>query len=141
MSDPKRQLFQIYFAGASLAFGLPFLVVELIGLIVGDDFFTEYVAIFGFIYISIHALGGLLGGSLVARNVKKEEIMRAGAISGLMAYLLHQIIYYVFFGAGVIGDPYTLFALLGGSIAGSIYTRQNLSKNREVEKTEDTLSS
>jgi hypothetical protein len=137
MSDQKR--FQIYFAGASLAFGLPFLIVEIMGLIVGDEF-SEYSVIIGFIYISIHAFGGLLGGALVARNVQREEMIRSAAISGLMAYLLHQIIYYLFFGASVIGDPYTLFALLGGSIAGSIYTRQNPPKNN-VEKQEEDLSS
>jgi hypothetical protein len=138
MSDQKR--FQIYFAGASLAFGLPFLIIEIMGLIIGDEFLSEYSVIIGFFYISIHAFGGLLGGALVARNVQREEMIRSAAISGLMAYLLHQIVYYLFFGASVIGDPYTLFALIGGSIAGSIFTRQNSPKNN-IEKQEEGLPS
>ena len=141
MSDPKKILFQIYFAGASLAFGLPFLIVELISLIVVDEFYQEFSVIFGFIYISIHVLGGIIGGALVARRVQKKDILRAGATTGLMAFIIHQIIYFFFFGASVIGDPYTLFALLGGSVTGSLYIRQNIPVDQEVEKNEDSLPS
>ena len=141
MSDPKKQLFQIYFAGASLAFGLPYLLIELISLVIGEEIFNEYSVILGIIYISLHTLGGLLGGSLVARRVEKKDILRSGAISGLMAYLLHQIIYYLFFGTSVIGDTYTLFALLGGSIIGALYIRQQRSKIKEEEKEEAELPS
>ena len=136
MSDLKKQ-FQIFFAGASLSFGLPFFLVELISLFVGEDFFNEYSVVFGFIYISLHLIGGLLGGALVARRVEKADILRSAATSGLLAYLFHQIIYYLFYGVSVVGDTYTLFALLGGSIVGALYTRQKRSKIIEEEKEED----
>jgi hypothetical protein len=142
MSNPKKQ-FQIYFAGASLSFGLPFFLVELISLFVGEDFFNEYSVIFGFIYISLHLLGGLLGGALVSRKVEKADILRSAATSGLLAYILHQVIYYLFYGVSVVGDTYTLFSLLGGSVVGALYTRQKRSKETEQdeEKEEEDLSS
>jgi len=142
MSNPKKQ-FQIYFAGASLSFGLPFFLVELISLFVGEDFFNEYSVIFGFIYISLHLLGGLLGGALVSRKVEKADILRSAATSGLLAYILHQVIYYLFYGVSVVGDTYTLFSLLGGSVVGALYTRQKRSKETEKdeEKEEEDLSS
>jgi len=146
MSDPKKQLFQIYFAGASLSFGFPFFLVELISLIIGEEFLNEYSVIFGFIYITLHLIGGLFGGALVARRVEKADILRAAATSGLLAYLLHQIIYYLFYGVSVVGDTYTLFALLGGSMVGALYMRQKRIKiieeeNVEEEKEEEDLSS
>ncbi|MFA9437705.1 MAG: rRNA adenine N-6-methyltransferase family protein, partial [Candidatus Bathyarchaeota archaeon] len=69
--------------------------------------------------ILLHLIGGLLGGALVARNVSEQETIKSGAITGLLAYVFHQIIFFIFFGAGVIGDPYTLIALIGGSIVGA----------------------
>ena len=146
MADPQKQLFKIYFAGASLSFGFPFFLVELISLFVGEGFLNDYSVIFGFIYISLHLIGGLLGGALVARRVEKADIFRSAATSGLLAYILHQIIYYLFYGTSVVGDTYTLFALLGGSIVGALYIRQKRSKiieeeNVEEEKEEEDLSS
>ena len=141
MSDPQKQLFRIYFAGASLAFGLPFFLVELISLFIGEAFFNNYSVLFGVIYMSLHLIGGLLGGALVARRVEKAEIIRAAATSGLLAYLLHQIIYYLFYGTSVVGDTYTLFALLGGSMVGALYVRQNKNKIIEEENKEEDLSS
>ena len=141
MSDPKKQLFKIYFAGASLSFGLPFLIVELISLLVGEELYNAYSVIFGFVYISLHILGGLLGGALVARHVEKEDILRTAVTSGLMAYLLHQVIYYLFYGASFIGDSYTLFALMSGSTFGALYIRQKRSKIKEEKKEEEDLPS
>ena len=138
MSDPKKQ-FQIYFAGASLSFGLPFFIVELISLIIGEEFFNEYSVIFGFIYITLHLIGGLLGGALVARRVEKADILRAAATSGLLGSGRAEV--------GVeVGDTYTLFALLGGSMVGALYMRQKRIKiieeeNVEEEKEEEDLSS
>lgn len=133
MSDPKKE-FQIFFAGASVSFGFPFFLVELISLFVGADFFNEYSVIFGLIYISLHLIGGLLGGALVARRVEKANILRSAATSGLLAYIFHQIIYYLFYGVSVVGDTYTLFALLGGSMVGALYTRQKRSKINEEKE-------
>ena len=144
MSDPKKQ-FQIFFAGASLSFGLPFFLVEVISLFVGETFFNEYSAIFGVLYMSLHLIGGILGGALVARRVEKADILRSAATSGMLAYIIHQIIYYLFYGTRVLGDTYTLFALLGGSMVGALYMRQKRSKiieeKKEEEKEEEDLPS
>ena len=136
MADPKKQVFQIYFAGASLAFGLPFLIVEVIGIFIGAEILNQFPETFGFLYVSLYVTGGLLGGALVARRVQIPEALRAGAITGLMAYIFNQVIYVLFFGIEIIGDPYTLFAMVGGSFLGAFLTRQSRIKKEEEEKEE-----
>ena len=66
-----------------------------------------------------------MGSSLATRKVELEQITRFGVLTGLIAFFIQQIVYFVFFGVSVLGDTYTMFALIGGSIMGSIYTRQN----------------
>ena len=116
-TDTRR--FQIFFAGASVAFGFPLLIGEILGGIAGTGLSDDFSETLSILYILLHLIGGLLGGALVARNVSEQEIIKSGAITGLLAYVFHQIIFFIFFGAGVIGDPYTLVALIGGSIVGS----------------------
>lgn len=124
MEYTERKRFQIYFAGASLAFGFPLLVGEIFGGIADAFLSNDFSVSFSIIYVLLHLIGGLLGGSLVARNVPEQEAIKSGAITGMLAYLFHQIVYFVFFGAGVIGDPYTLVTLVGGSVAGAfLYKR------------------
>jgi len=135
MSDQQKQLFQILFAGGSVAFGVPFLLIEVIGLIAGLDLYNTYPTLFGVLYISLYVLGGILGSSLATRKVELEQITRFGVLTGLIAFFIQQIVYFVFFGASVLGDTYTMFALIGGSIMGSIYTRQNR-KRQEKELAE-----
>ena len=119
MDKTDKRSFQIYFAGASLAFGFPLLVGEIVGGIIGARLFNDYSETFSIIYVLLHLIGGLLGGALVTRNVPEQEAIKSGAITGLLAYVFHQIIYFIFFGAGVIGDPYTLVALVSGSVVGA----------------------
>lgn len=135
MAEQTKQDFQIYFAGASLAFGLPFLIVELLGILIGSELLNQFPETFGLMYVSLHLVGGFLGGALVARRMKISESLRAGAITGLLAYILHQAIYYLFFGSGVIGDPYILFAIIGGTTVGAFYMRQRRIQKEEEEKT------
>lgn len=135
MSDQQKQLFQILFAGGSVAFGVPFLLIEVIGLIAGLDLYNTYPTLFGVLYISLYVLGGILGSSLATRKVELEQITRFGVLTGLIAFFIQQVISFIFFGAGVLGDTYTLFALVGGSIMGSMYTRQNR-KRQEKELAE-----
>ena len=124
MEDENKRRFQIYFSGASLAFGFPLLVGEIFGGIADAFLSNDFSVTFSIIYVLLHLIGGLLGGSLVARNVPEQEAIKSGAITGMLAYLFHQIVYFVFFGAGVIGDPYTLVTLVGGSVAGAfLYKR------------------
>jgi uncharacterized protein YneF (UPF0154 family) len=116
-TDTRR--FQIFFAGASVAFGFPLLIGEILGGIAGTGLSDDFSETLSILYILLHLIGGLIGGALVARNVSEQETIKSGAITGLLAYVFHQIIFFIFFGAGVIGDPYTLVALIGGSIVGA----------------------
>ena len=124
MEKTDRQSFQIYFSGASLAFGFPLLVGEIVGGIIGASLYNDYSETFPIIYVLLHLTGGLLGGALVTKNVPEQKTLKSGAITGLLAYVFHQIVYFIFFGAGVIGDPYTLIALAGGSIIGAFLYRK-----------------
>ncbi len=119
MDKTDRRRFQIFFAGASVAFGFPLLVGEIFGGIAGTGLSNDFSETFSMLYVLLHLIGGLLGGALVARNVSEQETVKTGAITGLLAYVFHQIIYFIFFGAGVIGDPYTLVTLVGGSVVGA----------------------
>jgi hypothetical protein len=135
MTKEYIQDFQTYFAGASIAFGLSFLAGEIVSLLAGNVLSDVDSTFLGIYYLSIHVLGGFVGGGLVARKMAVDKITRSGGITGLMAYLLHQVIYFLFYGGGVLGDPYTLFALLGGSLVGSQYIKQSR-KNQEKEESE-----
>lgn len=137
MADPNKQIFQIYFAGASLAFGLPFLIIELISLVVSPEYYNEHSVFLGIVYITVQSLGGVIGGALVARRVERKDILRAGGVTGLMAFLLHQIIYFLFYGTVALGDTYTLFSLFGGSLVGSLIIRQRPQKIEEKTETKE----
>ena len=139
MSEPQKKNSQMFLAGACIAFGIPFLLIEIISLLVGVEFFDAYKDLFGVLYISLHVLGGIVGGSLVARHIEMKHILRGGVITGMLAFLMQQVISFIFFGAGVVGDTYTMFALLGGCIMGSLLTRQNR-KNAEKEAKEKAAS-
>ncbi len=128
VTQNEKSLLQIFIAGASLSFGLPFLLIEVISLIVGAAFFTTYKDLFGALYITLYVFGGLVGGALVSQHVEMKKISSAGVTNGLLAFMLQQVISFLFFGAGVLGDTYPMFALIGGSIFGSILTRQNRKK-------------
>ena len=140
MSDHQKQSFQILFAGASVAFGVPFLLIEVIGLVLGMELYNTYPTLFGALYISLYVLGGILGSSLATRKVELDQMTRFGVLTGLAAFFIQQVVYFIFFGAGVLGDTYTLFALVGGSLMGSIYTKQNIKRlekelaEKEAEK-------
>lgn len=138
MSALQKKTSQMFLAGACLAFGIPFLLIEIISLLVGVELFDTYNDLFGVLYISLHVLGGIVGGALVARHVEMKHITRSGIIVGLLAFLVQQIISFLFFGAGVVGDTYTLFALLGGSIMGALLTRQNRKKAEKEAKEKET---
>jgi membrane associated rhomboid family serine protease len=67
-----------------------------------------------------------------------KNITRAGVTVGLLSYLLQQVVFFLLFGGGMVGDTYTLFALIGGSLGGSLYTRQNRKREeRERKKAEE----
>jgi len=133
MSEANKQSFRIYFAGASLAFGLPFLIIEIIATVVNVDLFKAYKTMFGVIYVSLYLVGGFVGGALVARKTGEKNKLRVGVTTGLMAFLLQQTMSFIFYGTDLMGDPYTLFAVSGGAIVGALYSKPKNKEKKPVE--------
>ena len=61
-TDTRR--FQIFFAGASVAFGFPLLIGEILGGIAGTGLSDDFSETLSILYILLHLIGGLLGGAL-----------------------------------------------------------------------------
>lgn len=119
MVEESQKATSYYFAGASLAFGLPLLLLEILGLAYSLNLDSGLVEPwFNSIYLGLHLLSGALSGVLVGRN-SSENWFRVGGITGLLAYILQQIIYLIFYGTRAIGDIYALSVLLGGCLSGA----------------------
>jgi hypothetical protein len=61
-------------------------------------------------------------------------------VTGVLAYIIIQIVHTVLYGWGAIGDAYTMIALIGGSVAGStIYDSQvrRLARARDAARSAD----
>jgi FtsH-binding integral membrane protein len=138
-NEPEKPR-RIYFAGAYIAFGIAFLGVEFLGLIFGVSPADQglqanlHVVIIGF-----YLLGGIVSGFLVAKRSQGDRI-QAGTVTGVLAYIILQVVHAVLYGWGSIGDVYTMIALIGGSVAGSmIYDSQarRLAKARDAARSTD----
>jgi hypothetical protein len=115
--EEQRDSFRVYFAGASLAFGLPFLIIELLALIYGDS--EKVLSIFSTLFIVLHLVGGLIGGYSAAR-IAKGDLIRVGTVTGVLAYIIQQVVYTIFYGGGAVGDALTMVGLIGGSTVGAV---------------------
>jgi hypothetical protein len=115
--EEERDAFRVYFAGASLAFGLPFLIIELLALIYGGSESVQNV--FSTLVVALHLIGGLLGGYSAAR-IAKGDLVRVGTVTGVLAYILQQVVYTIFYGWGAVGDALTMVGLIGGSTVGAV---------------------
>ena len=132
----QRDSFRVYFAGASLAFGLPFLIIELLALIYGDS--ERVLSVFSTLFIALHLAGGLLGGYSAAR-IAKGDLIRVGTVTGVLAYIIQQVVYTIFYGAGAVGDALTMVGLIGGSTVGAIIYKSRVDaysriKRRKIEE-------
>ena len=113
----EKDSFRVYFAGASLAFGLPFLIIELLALIYGGS--ERVQTVFSTLVVALHLLGGLLGGYSAAR-IAKGDLVRVGTVTGVLAYIIQQVVYTIFYGWGAVGDALTMVGLIGGSTVGAV---------------------
>jgi hypothetical protein len=134
----QRDSFRVYFAGASLAFGLPFLIIELLALIYGDS--ERVLSVFSTLFIALHLVGGLLGGYSAAR-IAKGDLIRVGTVTGVLAYIIQQVVYTIFYGGGAVGDALTMVGLIGGSTVGAIIYKSRVDaysriKRRKIEEEE-----
>jgi hypothetical protein len=140
-AEEERDAFRVYFAGASLAFGLPFLIVELLALIYGGS--ERVLSVFSTLFVALHLLGGLLGGYSAAR-IAKGDLVRVGTVTGVLAYILQQVVYTVFYGWGAVGDALTMIGLIGGSTIGAVIYKSRvdaysriMSRRNDEEKEEE----
>lgn len=116
MSKEQIEEFRQFFAGASVAFGIPFLILEFFGLLFSsNEVFQKY---FDVIYFGFHLIGGITGGYLTARRIKEKEI-RSGIITGFLAFIIQQAVYAIFYGLNSLGDLYSFVGLIGGSVIGA----------------------
>lgn len=139
--EEQRDSFRVYFAGASLAFGVPFLIIELLALIYGGS--EKVLSVFSTLFIALHLVGGLLGGYSAAR-IAKGDLIRVGTVTGVLAYILQQVVYTIFYGGGAVGDVLTMLGLIGGSTVGAVIYKSRVDaysriKSRRIkEKEEET---
>lgn len=134
MEDQKKQNSRIYWAGAYISFGVSFTLLELLAFIYNvtpaNDAFQQR---FRLLIIIIYLSSGLIGGFLV---VAKSEVSwgQGGIVSGVMAYVIEQVVHAVLYGWNSVGDVATMFALIGGSLLGAaIYEYTNI-KNYSILK-------
>jgi hypothetical protein len=137
--EEEKDSFRVYFAGASLAFGLPFLIIELLALIYGDS--ERVLSVFSTLVVALHLVGGLLGGYSAAR-IAKGDLIRVGTVTGVLAYIIQQVVYTIFYGWGAVGDALTMIGLIGGATVGAFIYKSRVDayariKSRRIEK-EDT---
>lgn len=138
-TEPKETS-RYYWAGAYIAFGVSFLGIELLALLNGvSPADTELQSRMRLIIILIHLAGGLAGGFLV--NLRSTVgWLQGGIVTGVMAYVLEQVIHTVLYGWGAIGDDITMYALIGGSIVGALaleFTDIKKKREKTVEKGEE----
>ena len=120
MSREQVEEFRKYFAGASVAFGLPFLTLEFLGLFFSSS--TFFQSSFNIIFLVLHLIGGVIGGYLTVRRTDEEEI-RAGLVTGFLGFIIQQGVYAIFYGLRSLGDIYSFVGLLGGALAGALLWR------------------
>lgn len=137
MASQKEQknISKIYWAGAYIAFGVPFLGLELLGVLfrISPDTinFQQNLRV---IILILHIVGGLSGGFSV---VLKSSIdwRQGGLVTGVMAYVVEQIVHTVLYGWGSVGDGFTMTALILSSILGAFISEKRLNKNKDSTPT------
>jgi hypothetical protein len=73
------------------------------------------------LFVCLHLVGGALGGYLVGQR-RREDIIRAGAITALIAYVFEFSYYFIFVGA-FYNSLYAMLGFFFGGIAGANYAR------------------
>ena len=132
----------IYWSGAFIAFGIPFLGIEALGLIYGVSpsnslLLHSYQSVIIFLYV----IGGMLGGYLVTQR-SSVGWTQGGIVTGVMAYVLDQVVHSVLYGWNVIGDNFTMAGLILGSILGAFiadYLDKRIKNDEALEEDDSSV--
>ncbi|MCW4050280.1 MAG: hypothetical protein NWE89_11165 [Candidatus Bathyarchaeota archaeon] len=119
MGQNNRDRLRLYFSGASIAVGIPFMLLEVFGMIVGHSpGSTEFQSQYWMLFTGSNFFFGAVAGFLVARRSSIEP-MQVGVTTGVLAYLLQQVVYLVYYAGAIPNDLNLTIALVGGTIVGS----------------------
>jgi hypothetical protein len=55
----------------------------------------------------------------VAKNTRGDTLQQ-GTLTGVLAYIIQQIVHATLYGLGAVGNAYTTLALIGGAMAGAV---------------------
>jgi len=114
----------------------------LLALLYGGS--EKVLDIFSTLVVALHLVGGLVGGYSAAR-IAKGDLVRVGTVTGVLAYILQQVVYTIFYGWGAVGDALTMIGLIGGSTVGAAlyksradaYARIKSRRMKEEKETQD----
>ena len=128
MERSLRGLFKEYVTGAFVAFGIVLLVSEALGLYF--DWAGSGVGSIGRdllgLFIILHLVGGSVGGYLVGGRTRKNAI-RAGAATGLFAYIL-EFTHNLLFAGAFHGSLYAALGFFFGGALGASYAGYQTAK-------------
>jgi putative membrane protein (TIGR04086 family) len=119
---PRR----IIFAGANIAFGVSFIGLELLALLYGVSP-AELPVNLNLLMIGINLLGGYAGGYLTAKNARGDALQN-GTLTGVLAYIIQQIVHAALYGLGAVGNAFTTLALIGGAMAGAVLHESHIKR-------------
>ena len=127
----------VYWSGAFIAFGVPFLGLEALGLIYGvTPSNSVLLHSYRFVILFLHVIGGMAGGFLVTQR-SSVGWTQGGIVTGVMAYVLERVVHTVLYGWNVIGDNFTMAGLILGSILGA-FIADYLEKRMNDEEPPET---
>jgi hypothetical protein len=119
-----------YLSGGLVAVGLPVLVFELLMLVRGEPL-NQIIGSTSYLIVAF--LGSTIGGFLVGRSTDREPIA-AGAATGAVGYVLHEVILRFLLGYSMVGGLYILLTYLAGGVTGSHYILSRLSEREKIEE-------
>jgi len=131
----------IYWSGAFIAFGIPFLGIEALGLLNGvSPSSPALLESYRIVILFLHIMGGMFGGYLVTQK-SSVGWTQGGIVTGVMAYVLEQVVHTVLYGWNVIGDNYTMAGMILGSVVGALISDYLDRRMKEEDVVDDAESS
>ena len=88
--------------------------------------------IFSTLVVALHLIGGLVGGYSAAR-IAKGDLVRVGTVTGVLAYIIQQVVYTIFYGWGAVGDALTMVGLIGGSTVGAVLYKSRVDAYARIQ--------